>query len=207
MNLENLCKEYNVSQWDLTENDVKLIIDSGKEGKTWGEKTDIVMSKLCDLSGLDEYDVDEDKGLYLFYCKLCQLCESTMNMKEAKEILNENGFLVEDSMSLKDKIANAKRYNDDIEEKKCIIQIIDHVNDFYGNGYKGYVGEYGEFVAEPNEAEIFNMKDKRTIRKEVKICLEDAIMEEHPRNPMSEIYIVPLKDGRPDLDSKIEYKL
>lgn len=49
------------------------------------------MSKLCDLSGLDEYDVDEDKGLYLFYCKLCQLCESTMNMKEAKEILNYNG--------------------------------------------------------------------------------------------------------------------
>ena len=97
MNIQDLCQEYNASQWDLTENDVKLIIDSGKEGKTWGEKTDIVMSKLCDLSGLDEYDVDEDKGLYLFYCKLCQLCESTMKLKEAKEILNENGFILEGS--------------------------------------------------------------------------------------------------------------
>lgn len=113
MNLQDLCQEYNVSKWDLTENDVKLIIDSGKEGKTWGEKTDIVMSKLCDLSGLDEYDVDEDKGLYIFYCKLCQLCESTMNIKEAKEVLKENGFIIEgwkDDRAEYEKV-KAKKYN------------------------------------------------------------------------------------------------
>lgn len=203
MNIQDLCQEYNASQWDLTENDIKLIIDSGKEGKTWGEKTDIVMSKLCDLSGLDEYDVDEDKGLYLFYCKLCQLCESTMNMKEAKEILNENGFLVEDSMSLQDKIANAKRYNDDIEENKCIIQIIDRWNGVY----KGFVGKVGDYVAEYDEAKIFDMNNPKAIKKAVINCLKYAIGEEDLNDLFSEVYIVPLKDGQPDLDSKIEYKL
>lgn len=129
-----------------------------------------------------------------------------MLLREAKEILNENGFLVEDSMSLQDKIANAKRYNDDtndIEEKKCIIQIIDRWNGVY----KGFVGKVGDYVAEYNEAKIFDMNNSKAIKKAVINCLKYAIGEEDLNDLFSEVYIVPLKDGQPDLDSKIEYKL
>ena len=131
-----------------------------------------------------------------------------MELKEAKEILEENGFILENSMSLKDKIANAKRYNDadatnDIEEKKCIIQIIDRWNGVY----KGFVGKVGDYVAEYNEAKIFDMNKPKTIKKEVINCLKYAIGEEDLNDLFSEVYIVPLKDGKPDLDSKIEYKL
>lgn len=41
-----------------------------------------------------------------------------MKLDEAKKILNKAGFLVEGSMSLKDKIANAKQFNAGIDEMK-----------------------------------------------------------------------------------------
>ena len=41
-----------------------------------------------------------------------------MQLDEAKKILNKAGFLVEGSMSLKDKIANAKQFNAGIDEMK-----------------------------------------------------------------------------------------
>ena len=129
-----------------------------------------------------------------------------MLLREAKEILKKNGFILEDSMSLQDKIANAKRYNDDtndIEEKKCIIQIIDRWNGIY----KGFVGKVGDYVAEYNEAKIFDMNNSKAIKKAVINCLKYAIGEEDLNDLFSEVYIVPLKDGQPDLDSKIEYKL
>lgn len=129
-----------------------------------------------------------------------------MLLREAKEILKKNGFILEDSMSLQDKIANAKRYNDDtndIEEKKCIIQIIDRWNGVY----KGFVGKVGDYVAEYNEAKIFDMNNSKAIKKAVINCLKYAIGEEDLNDLFSEVYIVPLKDGQPDLDSKIEYKL
>lgn len=41
-----------------------------------------------------------------------------MELNEAKEILKNAGYLVEGSMSLKDKIANAKQFNAGIDEMK-----------------------------------------------------------------------------------------
>ena len=41
-----------------------------------------------------------------------------MKLDEAKARLNKAGFLVEGSMSLKDKIANAKQFNAGIDEMK-----------------------------------------------------------------------------------------
>lgn len=41
-----------------------------------------------------------------------------MELKEAKQILKKAGYIVEDSMSLKDKIAIAKQFNAGIDEMK-----------------------------------------------------------------------------------------
>lgn len=41
-----------------------------------------------------------------------------MNLNEAKELLENNGYIIESSMSLKDKIDNAKKFNSNIDKMK-----------------------------------------------------------------------------------------
>lgn len=122
-----------------------------------------------------------------------------MRLEEAKKILIENGFLIEGSMSLEDKIANAKRFNSPTGE--CIIMIYDYVNNFDFDPYKGFVGEADDYVEETKEAKVFDLNDMETIIKETKICLEDAIMD-NLNNLQSEVYIVPIKNGKPDFKAK-----
>lgn len=47
-----------------------------------------------------------------------------MLLKEAKEILKKNGYLVEARMSLKDKIANAKKFNWEYKDEKTKIKLL-----------------------------------------------------------------------------------
>ena len=45
-----------------------------------------------------------------------------MNLYEAKQILKNAGYIIEGSMSLKDKMANAQNYNNDINAKLAKIK-------------------------------------------------------------------------------------
>lgn len=121
-----------------------------------------------------------------------------MRLEEAKQILTENGFLIEGSMSLEDKIANAKKFNAPTGE--CIIMIYDYVNNFDFDPYKGFVGE-DEFVETVKEAKVFDLNDMESIKADVKDCLKYAIMD-NLDNLQSEVYIVPIKNGKPDFKAK-----
>lgn len=57
-----------------------------------------------------------------------------MELNEAKEILKENGFILEGSMSLEDKIANAKKFNAVNEDKKEIIEAFKAIKAMAGKG-------------------------------------------------------------------------
>lgn len=47
-----------------------------------------------------------------------------MNLNEANKILKNAGYIIEGSMSLKDKIANAKQFNAGIDKMKKKMQSI-----------------------------------------------------------------------------------
>lgn len=124
-----------------------------------------------------------------------------MELTEAIKTLHNHGFIVEGTMSLKDKIENAKRFNK--PTGKCIVMIYDYVNnfDFTGEPYKGFIGEADDYVDETKEAKVFDLNDMETIIEETKICLEDAIMDDLNRL-QSEVYIIPIKNGKPDFKAK-----
>jgi hypothetical protein len=86
--------------------------------------------------------------------------------------------------------------------------IYDYVNnfDFTGDPYKGFIGEADDYVDETKEAKVFDLNDMETIIKDTKICLEDAIMDDI-NNLQSEVYIVPIKNGKFDFSSKQKLEL
>lgn len=122
-----------------------------------------------------------------------------MELTEAIKTLHNHGFIVEGTMSLKDKIENAKRFNK--PTGKCIVMIYDYVNSFDFDPYKGFVGEADDYVETTKEAKVFDLNDMETIIEETKICLEDAIMDDLNRL-QSEVYIIPIKNGKPDFKAK-----
>lgn len=65
-----------------------------------------------------------------------------MNLYEAKQILKNAGYIIEGSMSLKDKMANAQNYNNDINAKLAKIKEV-------LTSFKYKVTET-ERIAEPN---------------------------------------------------------
>lgn len=129
-----------------------------------------------------------------------------MELTEAIETLHNHGFIVEGTMSLKDKIENAKRFNK--PTGKCIVMIYDYVNnfDFTGEPYKGFIGDADDYVETTKEAKVFDLNDMETIKEETKICLEDAIMDDI-NNLQSEVYIIPIKNGKPDFNLKQRVEL
>ena len=64
-----------------------------------------------------------------------------MKLNEAKQILNKNGYLLEGSMSLKDKIANAKKFNNS-SFKDDITEMIDNLNNDYHGTWQFRLDEY-----------------------------------------------------------------
>ena len=108
-----------------------------------------------------------------------------MELTEAIKTLHNHGFIVEGTT---------------IPTGKCIVMIYDYVNNFGFAPYKGFVGE-NEFVAETKEAKIYDTNDMESIKADVKDCLEYAIMDDLD-DLLSEVYIVPIKNGKPDINAK-----
>ena len=67
------------------------------------EKISEISSKLAQVVYDTIYEVKNEST--------CDGAYKDMNLHEAKEILKENGFMLEGSMSLEDKIHNAKAFN------------------------------------------------------------------------------------------------
>lgn len=57
-----------------------------------------------------------------------------MKLKEAKEILNQHGYIVEANMSLEDKIAAAKKFNAIAEDNKDIVTAFNAIKAMAGKG-------------------------------------------------------------------------
>ena len=134
-----------------------------------------------------------------------EIPDDVMELDEAQKILTKNGYLMETRtntrfarQTFKDKPIKEKPIKNKPTNTYCVIFIHDKVNNWWNGGYKGYVGEGNSFVAEPNEAKIFNINDKKSIRKAAIGCLENAILEDDPEDPVSEVYAVPLIDGKPN---------
>lgn len=108
-----------------------------------------------------------------------------MELIEAIKTLHSHGFIVEGTTS---------------RTGKCIVMIYDYVNNFGFAPYKGFVGE-DEYVAETKEAKVYDLSDMETIKTDVKDCLNYAIMDDLD-DLLSEVYIVPIKNGKFDFNSK-----
>jgi hypothetical protein len=75
-----------------------------------------------------------------------------MEIKEAKEILKENGFILEGSMSLEDKIANAKKFNAVNDSKKDIVEAFKAI--------KAMANKSGwEFEEDSNTDDFFTLEE------------------------------------------------
>lgn len=75
-----------------------------------------------------------------------------MELKEAKEILKENGFILEGSMSLEDKIANAKKFNAVNNDKKDIVEAFKAI--------KAMANKSGwEFEEDSNQDDFFTAEE------------------------------------------------
>ena len=111
-----------------------------------------------------------------------------MKLTEAIKTLHSHGFIVEGTTG------------------KCIVMIYDYVNSFDFDPYKGFVGDADDYVETAKEAKVFDLDDMETIKKDTKNCLEYAIQDDL-NNLSSEVYIVPIINGKPDFKAKQGLKI
>lgn len=122
---ENIVYSYGTDEYGLDVYQIVNIMEDASKIKGRYEQTDFITNQIKKITGLSIWDIENNENLQAAHFDICITVykktsqrKQNDNLDEAKKILKNAGYIIESSMSLKDKIDNAKKFNSNIDKMK-----------------------------------------------------------------------------------------